>query len=347
MMMQAGFLVSPGCVELRTVPAPEPAPGQLVVRVRAALTDGTDLKAFRRGHPQMPMPTPFGHEFSGDVVAVGPGVSAFRAGDAIMAVHSAPCGRCYWCDADQENLCVWVMRTKILGAYAEQVLIPAHIVARNAFPKPSSLSYEAAAFLEPLACVVHDVALLAPRSGDLVVVIGAGGFGLLHVALLHTLGVRVGIVGRHRERMQMARELGAEWALEAALEPGAFPAVRAHVDELTEGRGADRVAECTGQVNGWLAALALVRRGGVVSLFGGPAPGSTVPVDTSRIHYDQITVLSPFHFRTQDVRRACELLVDGRVNVEPLITDRVPLAALESVFMRLERGEGVKYAVLP
>jgi len=346
-MMQAGFLVAPGHVEVRRVPVPEAGPGEVVVRVRAALTDGTDLKAFRRGHPQMPMPTRFGHEFSGDVVAVGPGMERFSPGDPIMAVHSAPCGACYWCRANQENLCITVMKTKILGAYAEQLLLPSHIVERNAFVKPAHLSYEAAAFLEPLACVVHNVELLAPRSGDMVLVIGAGGFGLLHVVLLRALGARVAIVGRRAERMRLAKEIGSEWGLEASLDGRTLGEAGKLIDDITEGRGADRVVECTGQVNGWNAALALARRGGTVSLFGGPPPGSTVPVDTSRLHYDQISVISPFHFRPRDVRRAYELLADGSVDVEPLISDRIPLADLGSAFTRLERGEGVKFAILP
>ncbi|MBD5656960.1 MAG: alcohol dehydrogenase catalytic domain-containing protein, partial [Candidatus Eremiobacteraeota bacterium] len=134
--MRAGYLVAPGCVEVRDEAVPEPEAGGVVVRVRAALTDGTDLKAYRRGHPQMPFPSRFGHEFSGDVAAVGADVTTFSVGDAIMTVHSAPDGTCYWCLRGQEEMCETVMRTKILGAYAEFVAVPAHIVARNAFLKP-------------------------------------------------------------------------------------------------------------------------------------------------------------------------------------------------------------------
>ncbi|TAM78062.1 alcohol dehydrogenase [bacterium] len=346
-MIQAAFLVAPRRVEFRTVPSPIPGPGEVAVRVRAALTDGTDLKAFRRGHPKMPMPTRFGHEFSGDVAAVGPGVANFVVGDAIMAVHSAPCGRCHWCRAEQENLCATIMETKILGAYAEQILLSRPIVERNTFSKPASLSYEAAAFLEPLACVVHGVSLLAPREGDLAVVIGAGGFGLLHVILLRALGVRVAVIGRGAARLEMARALGAEWGREVTLDRRTLSEARALVEEITDGRGADRVIECTGQVDGWLAGLALVRRGGTVSLFGGPPPRSTVPIDTSRLHYDQISVVSPFHFRPRDVRRAYELLAGGGVDVTPLISGRSELHELARVFERLEHGEGVKFAVLP
>ena len=137
--MRAGYLIAPGQIEVRDDAVPAAEPGGVVVRVRVALTDGTDLKAFRRGHPQMPMPTRFGHEFSGDVAAVGEGVTAFAVGDAIACVHSAPCGECYWCARGREELCEHVMATKILGAYAEYVAVPPHIVARNAFRKPAGL----------------------------------------------------------------------------------------------------------------------------------------------------------------------------------------------------------------
>src|SRR5215469_16833999 len=109
--MRAGYLVAPQQIELRDAPVPLAGPGELVVKVRVALTDGTDLKAFRRGHPQMPMPTRFGHEFSGDVASVGSGVATFRVGDPIMSVHSAPDGTCFWCRNGQEELCERVMET--------------------------------------------------------------------------------------------------------------------------------------------------------------------------------------------------------------------------------------------
>ncbi|MBD5635543.1 MAG: alcohol dehydrogenase catalytic domain-containing protein, partial [Candidatus Eremiobacteraeota bacterium] len=206
--MRAGYLIAPRQIAVRDEAVPQPEPGGLVVRIRVALTDGTDLKAFRRGHPQMPMPTRFGHEFSGDVAAVDSAVTAFAVGDAIMSVHSAPDGTCWWCAHGEEELCERVMETKILGAYAEYVAIPAHIVARNAFLKPAHVSYEAGAFLEPLACVVHAQQMLAPKAGDTVAVIGDGGFGLLHALVARARGARAILVGRRRERMALANALG-------------------------------------------------------------------------------------------------------------------------------------------
>src|SRR5579883_2474597 len=156
-LMRSAILVEPGRIELREVPAPQAPPGGIVVRVRAALTDGTDLKTYRRGHPKMPMPTRFGHEFSGDVVAVGQGVTQFAPGDPVMCAHTAPCGRCYWCRHEQEELCEELMPAMLLGAYAELIAVPRRVAEQNCFAKPPAVSYAQAAFLEPLACVVRSL----------------------------------------------------------------------------------------------------------------------------------------------------------------------------------------------
>ena len=123
--MLAHLLLEPGKIAYREVETPVPGPGEVVVRVSTALTCGTDLKAFLRGHPKMPMPTLFGHEFAGDVAFAGKGVRGFREGDAVMAVPTAPCKTCYYCRHEQENLCTTIMDNMVLGAYAEYVKLPA------------------------------------------------------------------------------------------------------------------------------------------------------------------------------------------------------------------------------
>ncbi|MBX6378514.1 MAG: alcohol dehydrogenase catalytic domain-containing protein, partial [Clostridia bacterium] len=161
--MRAVHLVQPGCLELRDVPTPTPGEGEIVVRVEAALTCGTDLKAFRRGHRYIPMPGPFGHEYAGTVVAVGEAVRRFRVGDAVAGVHSAPCFSCYWCRVGQENLCPHLTMT--FGAYAEYLRLPAAVVAHNTFLRPANLPAEEAALVEPLACVLHGLAEAPVRPG--------------------------------------------------------------------------------------------------------------------------------------------------------------------------------------
>ena len=340
--MKSAILVEPAHVELHDVPMPEPSPGSIVVRVRAALTDGTDLKAWRRGHPQMPMPTPFGHEFSGDVAAVGKDVTKFAVGDAVMSVHSAPDGTCWWCVHGQEELCESVMSTKILGAYAEYIEIPSHIVERNCYRKPDDLPYVSAAFLEPLSCVVHSLEYLHEPPGSTVVVMGDGGFGLLHAALLVKRGSRTILVGRHDDRLALARGFGIEHTVNAHVAD-----VAEAVYDLTERRGADALIESTGQQIVWESAPDLVRRGGTVSFFGGLPSNARVGFSAARLHYDEVRLISPFHFTPRAVKRAYEFLARGEIDPRPLVTQSVPLAQIAEIFERLDRGEGIKYAVEP
>lgn len=340
--MRSAILVEPKRIELREVEIPKPSAGGIVVRVRAALTDGTDLKAYRRGHPQMPMPTPFGHEFSGDVAAVAPDVTKVKNGDAVMCVHSAPCGLCIWCNLGQEELCESVMSTKILGAYAEYIAVPSHIVERNCYPKPPDLSYEAAAFLEPLSCVVHSLDFLDAPVGATVLVMGDGGFGLMHAWLLQLRGARPVLAGRHDERLELARGFGVEDLVNTNKAD-----VRDVLFALTEGRGADAFIECTGVKEVWEAAPSMVRRGGTVSFFGGLPSGSRVSFEASRLHYDEVRLISPFHFRPSSVKRAYTLLASGDVDPRPLLTATAPLTQIATVFERLDNGDGIKYAVEP
>jgi L-iditol 2-dehydrogenase len=342
--MRAGYLVAPRRVDMRDEAIPAAEAGGLVVRVRVALTDGTDLKAYRRGHPQMPFPTRFGHEFSGDVAAVGSGVSAFAIGDAIMTVHSAPDGTCFWCARGQEELCESVMRTKILGAYADYIAVPPHIARQNAFRKPAHVSYEAAAFLEPVSCVVHSLQSLAPRRGDTIAIVGDGGFGILHALVVRTFGARPILIGRREGRLALARSLGITDAVDARSAD-----VGKHIASLTEGRGADAVVESTGSSEVWEAAPGYVRRGGTVVLFGGLPGGTRVAFDATRLHYDELTLRSPFHFTPRAVRSAYDLLVEGALDVEPLVTERFPLERLGEAMASLDEGRGVglKYAIAP
>ncbi|HWP34795.1 MAG TPA: zinc-binding dehydrogenase [Thermodesulfobacteriota bacterium] len=343
--MRRAILAAPGRIELVEAPDPVPGPGEVVLAVVAALTCGTDLKAWRRGHPKMPTPTPFGHEYAGVVAAVGAGVRAFREGDAVMGVPTAPCGgpECPFCRRRQENLCPQVMGRLLLGAYADRLLVPAHIVARHLFPKPAALPFEEAAALEPLACVAHSLGRMALAADDTVLVIGAGGFGLLHVAALRAIGVgRVIVAGRRAARLALARELGASLVLDAARDD-----VAAALAEATGGRGPDAVIECTGQPEGWSEAIARVRPGGTVCLFGGLPGGSRFPLDATRLHYDELRLLSPFHFTPADVEAARAWLSAGAVPVRSLLSGEVPLERLARAFEAMAAGEGIKYVVRP
>jgi L-iditol 2-dehydrogenase len=337
------MLVEPGRMELRDFTPPHPGPGEVLLQIKCALSCGTDLKAYRRGHPMWPMPAPFGHEFSGVVAEVGEGVEDFRVGDEMMAAPTAPCGHCFYCERGQENLCPQAMEKMVLGGYADFILIGAHVVARNAFHKPSELGFEEAALLEPMSCVVHALEMARPEKHETVLIIGAGAFGVLQLMALKARGVReVAVAGRGAQRLRWAVEMGADRVIDVNIaEP------EAAVASLNGGYGPDLVIECTGQVSGWQDAFARVRRGGRVVFFGGCPVNTSLSVDTRRMHYDNLTLLAPFHFRPRDVRQAFDDLSGNKLGAGRIINARRSLSELAEVFTLLEQSAVLKCAVIP
>jgi len=337
--MLISYLLKPGHIELREVKTPVPSKGEVLVKIRAALTCGTDLKAFLRGHPMIPMPGVFGHEFSGTISETGKGVNGFKAGDEIMAVHTAPCLACRYCKKKLYNLCENIMQTKVLGAFAEYILLPSHIVRQNLFHKPQNLTYEGAALLEPLACVIHGMNKLNIKKGDKVLIIGAGPIGLLHIQLAKLKGADVVVTGLESSRLEIARKLGADISVEPSKLIDA-------IGNFTNGLGLDYVFECTGQLNIWEDSINYVRRGGTVVLFGGVKKGTKASYDTYRLHYDEITLKGVFHFTPRDVGIAYNLLKDT-LDLSIMISGRYPLKDLNIALKRLSKGEGIKYAIIP
>lgn len=339
--MRVAMLVAPRRIEVREEETPAAPPGGIVVRVRAALTDGTDLKTYRRGHPKMPLPTRFGHEFCGDVAAAGDGVTSFTPSEAVMCVHTAPCGVCFWCTHAQQELCESLMSTMLLGAYSDLIAVPRRIVEINCFAKPQSVGYDEGAFLEPLACVVHSIAALAPAPGSTVAVIGNGGFGILHALALKRSGVEAILFGRREERIELAASLGLD-----SVDTRARPVLDV-VRERTNGRGADAVVECTGTAEMWECAPSFVRRGGRVSFFAGLPADARVSFLASRLHYDEVQLVAPFHFTPADVRAAFELIAARAFPLKRLISQTYPLARIADAFAALDAGNGMKVLIEP
>lgn len=287
----------------------------------------------------IPMPGLFGHEFSGVIAEAGEGVKGFRPGDEIMSVHSAPCLECSYCKKGIFNLCENIMTTKVLGAFAEYILLPAHVVKQNLFHKPVGLSFNEAAFLEPLSCVVHSMEDLSITEGDRILILGAGPIGLLHLLLAKLKGAAVIITALEQERLRLARSLEADMTV-------APEELLNALQEFAGGLGVDYVFECTGQARVWEDSVLYVRRGGTVVLFGGCESGTRVSYDAYRLHYDELILRGVFHFTPQNVKTAYSLL-QGPLNVLPLISGSYPLTDLAIPFKKLSAGEGIKYAVIP
>jgi len=334
--MLACILKEPNNIEIQEIPTPAPSKGEILVKIKAALTCGTDLKAFKRGHLLIPMPGVFGHEFSGVVAKIGKGVKKFKEGDKIMAVHSAPCLSCLYCKKGFFNLCENIMKTKVLGAFAEYIVLPPHIVKQNIFIKPEKLSFEEAAFLEPLSCVVHGISTLNIKKNNRALIIGGGPIGLLHLLILKSKGAIVTLIDKHLEKLSVAKELGADFIYKS--ESLITPSHNAKYDFIFE---------CTGRKEVWESSINAVRRGGTIILFGGCKSGTQVCYDASRLHYDEITLKGVFHFNPSDVKKAYELLSNSRINVTPLISGKYTLKNISKAFAKLSRGIGIKYAILP
>lgn len=340
--MRQAVLSAPQTIAWRDVPAPLLGPGEILVRIRAALTCGTDLKTYRRGHPKLSF-GPFGHEASGDVVEIGDGVKGVFPGDAVMWVQTAPCGECPPCRRGHENLCERLFEEVALGAYGDYLVLPRKVVERNLYRKPAHLSYIEAAFLEPLACVIHGwnvikrADALAPLP-EAVAIIGAGTMGLLHLLYAKRAGVRTCLVGRGAERLALASKLGAGETIDAQ-DPSA--------DESLRARSFQAVIEAAGTEAAWRQALGLAAPGGRVLLFGGLPQDSEVGLDATRLHYSEIVLLGVFHFTPGDVKEARDLLVTGSLPLRQLISAVEPLENLADVFVRLDRRQGYKYALVP
>lgn len=343
--MQAAILHGREDVRIEQVPVPKAEAGELIVSVGAALTCGTDLKVFRRGyHARMIVPPAlFGHELAGTVVEAGEGATGFAPGDRVVALNSAPCGQCYFCERGQENLCDDLLFNN--GAYAEFIRIPARIVAKNTLRVPDHVPLEHAALTEPLACAVHGFEDSRPRPGDIVAVIGGGPLGLmiLHVAAL--AGCETIAVVKHEGQAEAARQLGAAHVVQTASMRKAIRDTRA----LTANdRGVDIAIEAVGLPETWQEAVELVRKGGTVNFFGGCAVGTHVTLDTNRIHYNDITLRATFHHTPAICRKALELIAGGRFQAQAFITGRAHLYELNRVFEKLmNRGSEIKTAIVP
>jgi L-iditol 2-dehydrogenase len=294
----AARLYGPGDLRIEDVPRPDPGPGDVLVQVEVALTDGTDLKTFRRGHPLLAResPAPFGHEFCGIV-----------DGRRVVAANSAPCGRCDGCArGDQCRELEF-----LAGAYADWLVVPERIADVNLHEVPPGLKPEVAAMVEPLACCLRGVERAGIHAGDSVAILGAGPIGLMLSACVADAGGWPVVVGGRPERRELVDAFGAESG---------------------PGTGADVVIEAAGRDTAWIDAIELVRPGGSVVMFGGLPRDARPPIDAFRLHYEELTVRGSFHHSPATVRAALGFLASGAYPWERLVNHRVLLEDLPALF---------------
>jgi L-iditol 2-dehydrogenase len=292
--VKAALLYAPGDLRVEDVPRPEPGPGDVLVQVEVALTDGTDQKTFRRGHPLLAResPSPFGHEFCG-----------IADGGRVVAANSAPCGACDGCERGEQCRDL----VFLAGAYAEWIVVPERIAAVNLHPVPRGLAPEVAAMVEPLACCLRGVERANIVAGDHVAILGAGPIGLMLAACVADAGGWPVVVGGREERRALVELFGAE---------------------AGDGSDADVVIEASGTEQAWTDAVALVRPGGTAVMFGGLPRDTRAAVDAYRLHYEELTIRGSFHHAPAAVRAALVFLASGAYPWEELVTHRVGLEGL-------------------
>jgi L-iditol 2-dehydrogenase len=340
--MRAVVFHGPGDLRDEVLPVPEPAPGEIVLRVDAALTCGTDVKVRRRGHPVMIpyVPTVFGHEFAGTVTSIGAGVTGVREGDRVAAANSAPCGECRLCLAQRPNLCEDLLFVN--GAYGEYIALPPRLVEKNVVRLHTAPAARAA-FAEPLACAMLGIERARVEPGQTVAVFGHGPLGCLLGLVAAARKCRVILVGKAGWRLDRVRALGIGECVDATATADVVAELRA----LSDGRGPDVTIDATGRPEVWEQAITGVSRGGSVVFFGGCAPGTSVQVDTRRAHYEELTLVGAFHHTPELIRKAVEVLESGAVTPDGLVTHRMRLDGVHAALDLMQKGDALKVLIEP
>ena len=319
--------------------------GEVLVKVKSALTCGTDVKTFRRGHPVLikQVPSGFGHEFAGIVEKIGEGVDNVKVGDRVVAANSAPCGECFYCRHEEYNLCENL--DLLNGAYAEYIVVPERIVKKNMLIIPDDLSFDKAAFCEPLANVVHGIERTNIKAGQTVGIIGIGPIGLMFARLAKLKGANTIVAGRNPLKLKMAEEFAHA---DEIIDLNRYPNPEKIFKEFTEEKkGLDVAVECVGLPEIWERIFSCVRPGGTVHFFGGCKSGSTVTFDTTRMHYGDIKLMSVFHHTPQYFRQALDYIASGEVEVEKLITNTLALKDVEFAMKQHIEGKAIKFLIKP
>lgn len=340
--MKAAVLHGKEKIIVETIAPPTLQPGEVRIRIEAALTCGTDLKVFKRGyHAKMIVPPAvFGHELAGVISEVAPDATGWKIGERVVVANSAPCGSCFFCKNNQENLCEDLLFLN--GAYAESIVVPARLVQKNLLRLKPETDFRDAALTEPLACVVQGIEDLKIRAGQNVLVIGAGPIGLMFVALAKNLGCHVTVAGRGEKRLQAALGLGAEKIFAVGDGGDVIASVRGGTgSQITNQKSAikfDAVIEAVGRPETWEAAVQLVRKGGAVNFFGGCPSGTTITLDTTLIHYSNLTLLASFHHTPRTIRRALEFIETGVIRAQDFVDGECALAQLPELFQSMAVG---------
>ena len=343
--MQAGVLRDVNEISYMTIAEPLLQPGDMLIKVKAATVCGTDIRILRgKKTTGIRYPSVLGHEFAGVVADTG-GHKQFKIGDAVCVCPQFACGHCEYCIRGAENLCrnQTAMGYEIDGAFAEYVRIPAAGVASgNVFAVPEGLGFEKAALAEPLSCVMNGQERVGVAMGDVVVVLGAGPIGILHVKLARLTGVRTIIVSEPNPlRREAALKAGADIAVDPTSED-----LLARVRAASDGLGADVAIVAIGVPTLANDAIRIVRHRGRVNLFAGFTKGVQAEIDVNAIHYNEVMVTGAFGLTRMQFERSLKMIASGHLEIGSLLTHRFELADIATALATAEQGAAIKVAIV-
>jgi L-iditol 2-dehydrogenase len=337
--MKALRYYEPGKVEIEEMASPVPQPGEVLVRVHACGVCATDIKTIRRGHPKIKPGSVLGHEIGGVIEAVNQ-VEGWHVGDRVAAAPYAPCGECDACKRGQFTLCNQLFDEGFIpGGFAEFVVIPPRIVQKGLFPIAENLSLESATLAEPLGCCLHGLEMMDIQPDDRLLILGDGPMGLLQAEAARALGVRhIVQTGMIADRLKRSAQI-ADATIDASQEDYAEQIRKIYPD------GADKVMVSVGNSTLAETAFKFVHKGGTINLFAGLPRDARLTIDPYQIHYDEVRLVGSFGLSPQHFQKALQLLADGKVNVNGIITATVPMNEVLEAIQDVSDYRGIKTVV--
>lgn len=328
------------------VPEPEMDDDSILIKVHACAICGSDIRILHSGNDRVQYPQIPGHEFSGDVVAVGANVTKFQKGDRVAVGADVPCGECEYCEAGHGNNCMinYAIGYQFPGGFAQYVKLNRTVVDHGPVHKlPDHVTYDEAALAEPLGCILNALFLTRVELNDTAVIIGAGPLGIMMIQVLRRMGAgKIIMVQRSRPRLELAKNFGADVYICSSEEDAI-----SRVKEETHGQGAQIVITANPSASTHRDALEMAANRGRVMLFGGLPKGSEVTLDTNLIHYKELSVIGAHGATPDHHRQAVNMIAGGLIDMNRYITGKFPLSEVEEAFKVSEGHEGLRVILHP
>jgi len=347
--MKAAVYYGPGDIRVEDRPKPAATKENLIVQVHCCAICGTDVKLATIGHHRAKPGRIIGHELVGHIVYAGKEVTGFAEGERVTMATSVGCGKvsCPYCARGLHNLCpdALPIGLGVDGALAEFIAVPPQALpGGNVVKVPDHVPDEAAALSEPMSCAINAQEIVGVSAGDSMLVIGGGPLGAIHAELAKACGARPVMISEFSEvRLAMLREFEDVLIIDAANED-----VGEVIAQNTDGLGVDVAVVAAPNRQAHEVSINYVRKGGAVSLFASlPSGKSDVTLDSRVIHYGELRVCGASDSRPEHVRKAVELLANGKIDYEKIVTHRVSLENLHEGFELMKQKQSLKVLVFP